>query len=86
VTALTGRDLPPAAERHLVAPAGNPQLRTVEGQTAQARFGDQVPVPVTTFSPSRRGVAQQPVTSFRVQERGVTSTSRRACHHDGEVI
>ena len=28
----------------------NPQLRITEGETAQARFGDQVPVPVTTFT------------------------------------
>src|SRR5438105_4323239 len=29
----------------------NPQLRTSDGTTAQARFGDQVPVPTTTFAP-----------------------------------
>ena len=33
----------------------NPQLRTMEGITAQARFGEQVPVPVTTFSPIAAG-------------------------------
>ncbi|MBS1820292.1 MAG: hypothetical protein JSU08_20360, partial [Acidobacteria bacterium] len=27
----------------------NPQLRTSEGTTAQARFGERIPVPVTTF-------------------------------------
>ena len=29
----------------------NPQLRTSEGLPAQARFGERVPVPVTTFAP-----------------------------------
>ena len=33
----------------------NPQLRTSEGVPAQARFGEQVPVPVTTFSPIATG-------------------------------
>src|SRR2546430_14581188 len=43
----------------------NPQLRTAEGITAIARFGQQVPVPVTTFAPlATGGVNQQPITSF----------------------
>ena len=55
----------------------NPQLRTTEGQTAQARFGDQVPVPVTTFSPiATGGVAQQPITSFEYKNVG-----RQHRHH-----
>src|SRR5204863_4139833 len=29
----------------------NPQLRSSDGTAAQARFGDQVPVPTTTFAP-----------------------------------
>ena len=33
----------------------NPQLRTSEGIPAQARFGERVPVPVTTFSPIATG-------------------------------
>ena len=36
----------------------NPQLRTTEGQTAQARFGDQVPVPVTVFTPIAQGASR----------------------------
>ena len=31
----------------------NPQLRAVDGETAQAEFGERVPVPITTFSPHR---------------------------------
>ena len=38
----------------------NPQLRTMEGTTAQARFGEQVPVPVTTFSPIAAGRPADP--------------------------
>jgi general secretion pathway protein D len=64
----------------------NPQLRTVEGQTAQARFGDMVPVPVTVFSPiAQGGVAQQPVTSFEYKNVGVNIDITPRVHHDGEV-
>ena len=64
----------------------NPQLRTAEGQTAQARFGDQVPVPVTVFSPiATGGVAQQPVTSFEYKNVGVNIDITPRVHHDGEV-
>src|SRR4051812_2415942 len=46
----------------------NPQLRTTDGTSAQARFGEQVPVPVTTFTPfATGGTAQQPITSFNYQ-------------------
>lgn len=64
----------------------NPQLRTSEGQTAQARFGDQVPVPVTTFSPiATGGVSQQPITSFTYKDVGVNIDITPRVHHDGEV-
>jgi general secretion pathway protein D len=64
----------------------NPQLRTSEGQTAQARFGDQVPVPVTVFTPiAQGGVAQQPVTSFDYKSVGVNIDLTPRLHHDGEV-
>ncbi|HXU82765.1 MAG TPA: secretin N-terminal domain-containing protein, partial [Polyangia bacterium] len=50
----------------------NPQLRTSDGETAQARFGDQVPVPVTTFAPiATGGISQQPITSFEYKNVGV---------------
>ncbi|HET7747081.1 MAG TPA: tetratricopeptide repeat protein [Vicinamibacteria bacterium] len=64
----------------------NPQLRTAEGSTAQARFGDQVPVPVTVFSPvAQGGVAQQPITSFEYKNVGVNIDVTPRVHHDGEV-
>jgi general secretion pathway protein D len=64
----------------------NPQLRTTEGQTAQARFGDQIPVPVTIFTPiAQGGVNQQPVTSFEYKNVGVNIDVTPRVHHDGEV-
>jgi general secretion pathway protein D len=64
----------------------NPQLRTSEGQTAQARFGDQVPVPVTVFTPiAQGGVPQQPVTSFEYKSIGVNIDITPRVHHDGDV-
>jgi general secretion pathway protein D len=86
VTALPGviyRLLQSDTSSRLLA---NPQLRTIEGQTAQARFGDQVPVPVTTFSPlATGGVAQQPVTSFTYKDVGVNIDITPRVHHDGDV-
>ncbi len=63
-----------------------PQLRVTEGQTATARFGDQVPVPVTTFSAiAAGGVAQQPITSFEYKNVGVNIDVTPRVHQDGEV-
>jgi len=64
----------------------NPQIRSTEGQTAQARFGDQVPVPVTTFAPiATGGVSQQPITSFDYKNVGVNIDITPRVHHDGDV-
>ena len=64
----------------------NPQLRISEGQTAQARFGDQVPVPVTTFTAiATGGLPQQPITSFEYKNVGVNIDMTPRVHHDGEV-
>jgi general secretion pathway protein D len=64
----------------------NPQLRTSEGVPAQARFGERVPVPVTTFSPiATGGVAQQPITSFNYENIGVNIDITPRTHHDDEV-
>ena len=64
----------------------NPQLRSTEGQTAQARFGDQVPVPVTVFTPiATGGIPQQPVTSFEYKNVGVNIDITPRVHHDGDV-
>jgi len=64
----------------------SPQLRISEGQTAQARFGDQVPVPVTTFTPiASGGISQQPITSFEYKNVGVNIDITPRVHHDGDV-
>jgi general secretion pathway protein D len=64
----------------------NPQLRTAEGIAAQARFGERVPVPVTTFAPiASGGVNQQPITSFVYEPIGVNIDITPRMHHDDEV-
>jgi general secretion pathway protein D len=64
----------------------NPQLRTSEGIAATARFGERVPVPVTTFTPlASGGAAQQPITSFNYEDIGVNIDITPRTHHDGEV-
>jgi general secretion pathway protein D len=86
VSALPGavvRLLETDASTRLLA---NPQLRVSEGQTAQARFGDMVPVPVTQFTPfASGGTAQQPITSFEYKNVGVNIDITPRVHHDGEV-
>ena len=64
----------------------NPHLRTSEGLPAQARFGERVPVPVTTFAPfATGGVAQQPITSFNYENIGVNIDITPRIHHNDEV-
>lgn len=64
----------------------NPQLRTAEGLPAQARFGERVPVPVTTFAPiATGGVNQQPITSFVYENIGVNIDITPRMHHDDDV-
>ena len=64
----------------------NPQLRTTDGAPAQAKFGEQVPVPVTTFAPiATGGTAQQPITSFNYQNIGVNIDITPRTHHDDDV-
>jgi len=64
----------------------NTQLRTSEGLSAQARFGERVPIPVTTFAPiATGGVAQQPITSFNYENIGVNIEITPRTHHDGQV-
>jgi general secretion pathway protein D len=63
-----------------------PQLRTSEGLAAQARFGERVPVPVTTFSPiATGGVNQQPITSFNYENIGVNIDITPRIHHNDDV-
>jgi general secretion pathway protein D len=64
----------------------SPRLRTSEGVAAQARFGERVPVPVTTFAPiATGGINQQPITSFVYENIGVNIDITPRIHHDDEV-
>ena len=64
----------------------NPQLRSQVGYSAQAQFGDRVPVPVTTFSPiATGGVNQQPITSYNYENIGVNIDITPRTHMNNEV-
>ena len=64
----------------------NPQLRTSDGVTAQARFGERVPVPSTTFAPiATGGTPQQPITSYQYENIGVNIDITPRTHHDDDV-
>jgi general secretion pathway protein D len=64
----------------------NPQLRTTEGIPATARFGDRVPVPVTTFTPiATGGTPQQPITSYNYENIGVNIDITPRTHHNDDV-
>ncbi len=64
----------------------SPHIRTSEGIAAQARFGDMIPLPVTTFAPiATGGVNQQPITSYVYQNVGVNIDLTPRTHHDDEV-
>src|SRR5204863_5195077 len=64
----------------------NPQLRTSDGSPAKAAFGEQVPVPQTTFAPiATGGTPQQPITSFAYQNIGVNIDITPRTHHDDDV-
>jgi general secretion pathway protein D len=64
----------------------NPQLRTSEGTSATARFGERVPIPVTTFAPiATGGTPQQPITSFNYETIGVNIDITPRTHHDDDV-
>ncbi len=64
----------------------NPQLRTSEGLPAQARFGDRIPIPVTTFAPiATGGINQQPITSFVYENIGVNIDITPRMQHDDEI-
>jgi general secretion pathway protein D len=64
----------------------NPHIRTSDGLPAQARFGEQVPVPATTFAPiAAGGINQQPVTSYDYRNIGVNIDITPRTHHDDEL-
>jgi general secretion pathway protein D len=64
----------------------NPHIRVSDGVAATARFGQDVPVPTTTFSPLATGGANiQPTTSFAYRTIGVNITITPRTHPNDEV-
>ena len=64
----------------------NPHVRASAGETARAQFGDEVPIPVTTFTPfATGGLQQQPVTSFQFRNVGVNIEITPQIHHNDDV-
>jgi general secretion pathway protein D len=64
----------------------NPQLRAQVGMSAQAEFGERVPIPVTTFSPlATGGVNTQPITSFNYENIGVNIDITPRTHMNNDV-
>lgn len=64
----------------------SPQLRAQEGTSAQAKFGERVPVPNTTFTPiAQGGVNQQPITSYTYENIGVNIDITPRTHHNDDV-
>jgi general secretion pathway protein D len=64
----------------------NPQLRTSDGLAAQAKFGDEVPVPQVTFAPiATGGINQQPITSYTYRNVGVNIDITPRTHHNDDV-
>jgi general secretion pathway protein D len=64
----------------------NPQLRSSEGITATARFGDRIPIPNSTFVPiATGGVPQQPVVNYSYENIGVNIDITPRTHHDADV-
>jgi general secretion pathway protein D len=64
----------------------SPQLRTSDGLVAQARFGDRVPIPSTTFTPiATGGTPQQPIVAYTYENIGVNIDITPRTHHDDEV-
>jgi general secretion pathway protein D len=63
-----------------------PQLRVVDRQKVEVRLGDKVPIPTTSFVPYNiQGPAQQPITSYQLQDIGINIEVTPQIHHDGLV-
>jgi general secretion pathway protein D len=63
-----------------------PQLRVVDQQEVKVRLGDKVPIPTTSFVPyNTAGPAQQPITSYQLQDIGINIDLTPHMHHDGLI-
>jgi len=80
---LTFRLIKSSSDAHLIASL---PLRTIQGQTGRVRFGQEVPVPQTTFAPiAQGGVNQQPITSFIYRNIGINIDITPRIHIDNNV-
>jgi general secretion pathway protein D len=63
-----------------------PQLRGIDGEKVEVRLGDKVPIPTTSFVPYNiQGPAQQPITSYQLQDIGIIIELTPHIHYDGLV-
>jgi len=63
-----------------------PRLRGIAGEKISYLVGDQIPVPMTTFTPiAAGGVNQQPVTSFEYKDVGIDIIITPTVHFEDEV-
>jgi general secretion pathway protein D len=63
-----------------------PQLRVVDGKKVEVRLGDKIPIPTTSFVPYNiQGPAQQPITSYQLQDVGINIELKPQIHHDGLI-
>jgi general secretion pathway protein D len=63
-----------------------PRIRGVEGQAAELRLGEEIPVPVTTFvSQVGTGLANTPVTSFQYRNVGINVQITPKVFVDGTI-
>ena len=63
-----------------------PQLRVLDGQKAEVHLGDKVPIPTTSFVPYNvQGPAQQPITSYTMEDIGINIKVTPHIHHDGLI-
>jgi general secretion pathway protein D len=63
-----------------------PRLRGVVGEPIEYMVGDQVPIPITTFTPiAAGGVNQQPITSFEYKDVGIIVKITPWIHSSDEI-
>jgi general secretion pathway protein D len=63
-----------------------PQIRVTEGEKAEVKIGDQVPIPVTSFNTSNTvGSSVVPITSFQYKDVGINISVEPRVHHNKEV-
>lgn len=63
-----------------------PKLRVLDMEEVKIKLGDKVPIPTTSFVPyNTGGPAQQPITSYNLEDIGINIKLKPRIHHDGLV-